>query len=121
MPKRKMKTTTGEGSFGSRLEELRKAGGYSLRALADEVGVSHRMLIHYEKHAGYPTSDLLPIFSKVLGVSADQLLGIKDVKANARIRDTKLWRRFSQVEKLPLEQRKPVVQFIDAFLKGVQK
>jgi hypothetical protein len=34
------------------------------------------------------------------------------------VRDTRLWRRFSQVEKLPPAERKPIVQVIDAFLKG---
>jgi hypothetical protein len=32
------------------------------------------------------------------------------------VRDTKLWRRFSQVEKLPNPERKQIVQVIDAFL-----
>jgi len=51
-----------------------------------------------------------------LGVSADQLLGIEKLKKNGRPRDTKLWRRFSQVEKLSPAQRKPIVQLMDAFL-----
>jgi hypothetical protein len=53
-------------------------------------------------------------------VEADQLLGVEQVKANGRVRDTRLWRRFSQVEKLPPAERKPIVQVIDAFLRGKQ-
>jgi len=44
------------------------------------------------------------------------LLGLEKVKKNGRARDTKLWRRFSEVEKLPATRRKPIVQVIDAFL-----
>jgi hypothetical protein len=33
-----------------------------------------------------------------------------------RSRDTRLWRRFSQVEKLPNQQRKQIAQILDAFL-----
>jgi DNA phosphorothioation-dependent restriction protein DptG len=31
-------------------------------------------------------------------------------------RDSRLWRRFSQIEKLPNPERKQIVQILDAFL-----
>ena len=99
---------------------MRKASGYSLRELAAEVGTSHRMLVYYEKHSGQPAAHLLPQLAKALGVSTDQLLGVKKAKTNGRVRDTKLWRRFSQLEKLAPAERKPVVQMIDAFIKAKQ-
>jgi transcriptional regulator with XRE-family HTH domain len=116
MPKRKLLLNEGTESFGERLARLRKAAGYSLRELAEEVGISHIMLVHYEKHSGYPSAQLLPRLAKVLGVSADQLLGIEPVKENGRGQDNRLWRRFRQVEKLPPNQRRPIIQFLDAFL-----
>lgn len=58
----------------------------------------------------------MPQLAKVLRVSTDQLLGVEKVKGNGRARDTKLWRRFSQVEKLPPPKRKQIVQILDAFL-----
>jgi transcriptional regulator with XRE-family HTH domain len=118
MPKRKMQLKKGEESFGERLERLRKAAGYSLRELAADVGISHRMLVYYEKHSENPPAHLLPQLAKVLGVSADQLLGLEKEKRNGRVRDTKLWRRFSQLEKLPPPERKPIIQVMDAFLKS---
>lgn len=51
MAKRKVQGTDSSESFGARLTRLRKAAGYSLRELATEVGVSHRMLVYYEKHS----------------------------------------------------------------------
>ena len=48
MPKRKMPIEA-EETFGERLARLRRAAGYSLRELAAEVGISHRMLVYYEK------------------------------------------------------------------------
>lgn len=74
------------------------------------------MLVHYEKHAGTPSAQLVPKLAKVLNVSTDQLLGIKQVKENGRGRDNRLWRRFTQVEKLPPAERRPIIQFIDAML-----
>jgi len=90
--------------------------GYSLRELAAEVGISHRMLVYYEKHSEHPPAHLLPQLAKTLGVTADQLLGIEKVKTDGGAKDTKLWRRFSQLEKLPPAQRKPIIQIIDAVL-----
>lgn len=116
MPKRKVQLKEDEESVGERLERLRKAAGFSLRELADEIGISHRMLVYYEKHAEHPPTHLMPQLAKVLGVSTDQLLGVEKVKGNGRTKDNRLWRRFSQVEKLPPPKRKQIVQILDAFL-----
>jgi len=43
-------------------------------------------------------------------------LGIKQVKKNGKGRDNRLWRRFTQVEKLPPAERRPIIQFIDAIV-----
>jgi len=117
MPKKmQIPQKDGEERFGDRLNRLRKAAGYSLRELSSEVGISHRMLVYYEKHSEHPPAHLLPQLAKALGVTADQLLGMERVKTNGRMKDTKLWRRFSQLEKLPPAQRKPIIQVLDAFL-----
>jgi hypothetical protein len=57
---------------------------------------------------------LLPQLAKALKVTSDQLLGLEEVKGNGRTQDIRLWRRFSQVEKLP-PRRKQIVQILDAF------
>ncbi len=116
MSKRKVKLNKVDEIFGERLAQLRQAAGYSQRDLASEIGVSQRMIAYYEKETEHPPAHLLSLLSKALGVSSDQLLGIENVKDNGKTRDTRLWRRFSQVEKLPTVQRKQIVQLLDAFL-----
>lgn len=116
MPKRKMLLEVTEETFGERLERLRKAAGYSLRELAAEIGISHRMLVYYEKHSEHPPTHIMPQLAKVLGISTDQMLGVEKTKDNGRSKDSRLWRRFSQVEKLPPPKRKQIVQILDAFL-----
>jgi len=116
MSKRKIKIKDQGETFGERLARLRQAAGYSQRDLAAELGVSQRMIAYYEKETDYPPSHLLPLLTKALGVTADQLLGLQKVKDNGKSRDTRLWRRFSQVEKLPAAQRKQITQILDAFL-----
>jgi transcriptional regulator with XRE-family HTH domain len=103
-------------TFGERLARLRKAAGFSLRALGEETGISHRMIYHYEKHAESPPAHLVPGLARALGVSVEELLGLEKPKRNGRSRDTKLWRRFQKLEKLPLAERKPIIQLLDTFL-----
>ncbi|MCP4989814.1 MAG: hypothetical protein GY928_28275 [Colwellia sp.] len=74
------------------------------------------MVAYYEKETDYPPTHLLPLLAKTLAVSADLLLGLETVKDNGKRTDNRLWRRFSQVEKLPTSQRKQIVQILDAFL-----
>lgn len=118
MPKRTVRLTEPGENFGGRLARLRQAAGYSQRDFAAEVGISQRMVVYYEKECERIPIHLLPIFANTLGVSADELLGLEKAKRNGKVRDTRLWRRFSQVEKLPPAERRPIVQLLDAFLRG---
>lgn len=118
MPKRKAQLTEEGKSFGERLARFRQAAGYSQRELAAETGISQRMVVYYEKECERIPVQLLPVFAKVLGISADQLLGLEKTKDNGKRQDSRLWRRFSQVEKLPPPKRKQIVQLLDTFLES---
>ncbi len=116
MPKMKVQLKENVESFGERLARLRKAAGFSQRELATELGISHRVIAYYEGETEHPPTHLLPHLAKALKVSADELMGLEKTKKNGRTQDTRLWRRFSQVEKLPPPKRKQIVQILDAFL-----
>ena len=111
--KRKGLNEDGE-PFGKRLARLRQAAGFSQYTLADELGISQRMVAYYEGETDHPPTHLLRAFAKALGVSTDQLLGLE--KENSRNRDFQLWRRFSKVATLPPQKRKQIVQIVDTFL-----
>jgi transcriptional regulator with XRE-family HTH domain len=66
-------------SFGERLSELRRRVGLSQRGLAAELGISQRMVAYYEGQSDYQPAHLLAPLSELLGVSADELLGIKPI------------------------------------------
>jgi transcriptional regulator with XRE-family HTH domain len=116
MPKRKYELPNVKEPFGKRLARLRKAAGHSQYTLADETGISNRMIAYYETHH-HPPTHVLPIFAKVLGVSTDQLLGVEKVK-EVKGRDSRLRRRIQEIEKLPAAQRKQIAQYLDTFLKA---
>lgn len=120
MPKQKVQLKEGEESFGERLARLRKAAGFSQRELAAELKISHRVIAYYEGETEHAPTHLLPQLAKALSVTTDELMGLEKVKRNGRSRDNRLWRRFAQVEKLPPNQRRPIIQFIDAFLGSVK-
>ncbi len=116
MPKRKHLLVDSPERFGERLARLRQAAGFSQRALAAEIGISQRMVAYYEKQTDFPPTHLLPLLAHTLGVSADQLLGISALKHPPHNPDSRLWRRFSQVAKLPPQDRNQICQILDAFL-----
>ncbi|MGB3623291.1 helix-turn-helix transcriptional regulator [Ketobacter sp. MCCC 1A13808] len=116
MPKQNIDELT---DFGKRLVTLRKQAGYTQTELANELDVSQRMVSHYEGHTEYPPAALLPKLAALLNVTSDELLGLEPLKKN-RQPDTRLQRRFQQIEKLPNKEKRKLVQVIDTFLKAAQ-
>lgn len=104
-------------TFGKNLAELRKTAGFSQRALAEELGISHRMVAYYEAQTDRPPSHLLPDLARILGVSTDQLFGIgKKSRRTPKPLNRSLQQRFAKVSELPSETRRQVIQIIDAFI-----
>jgi len=88
--------------------------------LAAELGIAQRMIAYYEKQTEHPPTHLLPLLARTLRVSADELLGIQKPKPVRKTRDTRLWRRFSQIEKMGQQERRQVLQVLDAFIEQGQ-
>ncbi len=118
MPKQKAPEAT---TFGQRLVALRKAAALTQQELADEVGVSRRMIAYYEGQSAHPPTTLLPALAQALHVSADALLGLAQTpKHNGRVRDNRMQRRLQQIEGLPPEERRQIMQLVDAFIERGQ-
>jgi transcriptional regulator with XRE-family HTH domain len=119
MPKQK---TRAAASFGQRLAVLRKAAGYTQQELADEVDVSRRMIAYYEGQSEHPPTTLLPALAQALQLSTDELLGLEPptAKRAGRPRDNRLQRRLQQIESLPPEERRQLIQIVDAFIERGQ-
>jgi DNA modification methylase len=71
VPKKFMSDIAG---FGDRLIELRKAAGFTQQKLAEELGITRRMIAYYEGETQHPPTTILPRMAQALGVSADELL-----------------------------------------------
>lgn len=113
MSKRKNRELTG---FGLRLAELRKAAGYTQVELAEELGVSQRMIAYYEGQTDHPPTAMLPGIAKALHISVDELLGTKALPKTRRPRNTRLMRRLEQIEQLGPKEKRQALQFLDTLI-----
>ena len=75
---------------------------------------------NYEAQTQHPPTNMLPMLAKALGVSADELLGMKSSKTKQKPRDNRLWRRFSLVEKMGQKEKRQILQILDAFIEREQ-
>ena len=105
-----------EETFGERLARLRKARGYTQTELGELVGVSQRMVTYYERAADHPPAYLVPKLAEALKVTTDELLGVRPVEAEPAPRQTRLWRKLREIEKLPAGDRKAVMKILDGLL-----
>jgi transcriptional regulator with XRE-family HTH domain len=108
-------------TFGQRLAELRKASGFTQQEFADEVGISRRMVAYYEGQSQHPPTTHLPVMARVLKLTTDELLGTTAVKQRpTKERDSRLQRRLQQIEKLEANEKRQVLQLLDAFIERGQ-
>jgi len=115
MPRRRRISAAPE-TLGQRLARLRRARGLTQIELGRVVGLSDRMISYYEKKADRPPAQVLPEMARALGVSVDELLGVRPLAQDPPLVSVRLWKRFKLVEKLPPTERRMVFQLIDGFL-----
>jgi transcriptional regulator with XRE-family HTH domain len=119
----KSKSDASVVGFGERLAQLRKAAGFTQQELANEVGVSRRMIAYYEGQTEHPPTTLLPAIARALKLSTDALLGVAAAakkSRGAKQADSRLVRRLQQIEKLDPADKRQVLQVLDAFIERGQ-
>jgi transcriptional regulator with XRE-family HTH domain len=111
----------GGTSFGERLATLRKASGYTQVELAQDLGISQRMVAYYESPNASPPANLLPRIAAALGITIDELFGRTAKRRLAKQDgDSRLRRRLLAIEKLDLAEKRQVLQLLDAFIERGQ-
>ncbi len=112
----------GKEGLGERLTRLRKARGLTQIQLAERIGITQNLVSAYECDRLRLSAEMAIRFAHALKVGADELLGLKEVKANGEGPvSLKLVRRLKGIEELPAHQRKALLRTIDAFLRGVRR
>jgi transcriptional regulator with XRE-family HTH domain len=101
---------------GQRLAQVRKLRGYSQQALADELGLSQKQITDYETGRVHMNDEMIVRFSLALKVSADTLLGLKDIDTPETPTNTRFTRRLRELEQLPESKKKAVIRILDEFI-----
>ena len=107
---------TAAPTFGQHLAAIRKARGMTQPQLAQMLKVSLQSIVFYERYATNPTADILKRTAHVLGVSVDELLGIKPVRAFKPGPPSKLQRLTEKISDLPRNQQEKIASVIEAFV-----
>ncbi len=102
--------------IGARLAELRKEKGITQGELAERLDVSQPMISDYERGELRLHGELIVELAKILGVSADELLGIKIGRKNGSIKNRRLARRLQSIDQLPKRDQEALLRTIDAFV-----
>jgi transcriptional regulator with XRE-family HTH domain len=95
---------------------LRKRAGYTQVELAEEVGVTQRVISYYEAETAHPPTHLLTQIAQALKITADELLGRAPLKKEPKPRNTRLQRRLGQIEQLGAKEKRQVLQLLDTFI-----
>ena len=74
-------------TLGKRIAALRKEKGLTQEQLAEKVGVSAQAVSKWENDVSCPDITLLPLLADLLGVTVDELLGVKPIEPHIIILD----------------------------------
>ena len=104
-------------SLGEKIKQLRQEKGYSQTFLEKRSGVNSKLLSKYENGRIIPTADTLRKIAEGLDISADYLI-FDNVPKDGRcqLNDLELFERFKEVELMDSENRKMIVNLIDAVI-----
>jgi len=106
--------------FGERLAALRQARGLTQVQLADKIGSTQRAISRYETIADRAPAPVLAKLAKALGVTTDELLGVKRTRPAKTLTDDpearRLWKKFQQVMTLPEKDRRAVIRLVNSLV-----
>jgi len=98
--------------LGMRRVDLRKARGLTQQQLADQIGVTRRAIVYYEKEAENLPLTLIAPLAKALSVTIEELLGLRVPKETHTPHLASLWRRLKVLETFSEKDRKAVLHYV---------
>ena len=84
--------------------------------MAKALGTTQRTISYYENEDGLPTVALLGSLTHVLGVTSDELLGLKPMKVQDSPQKRRLWKRLQRIESLPERDQRAVIRLINSLV-----
>jgi len=105
-----------EEGVGTRLARLRRDRGITQAELAESLGLAQPNVSDYERGVLRLNADLILKITRVLKVSADELLGLQEPKSSRPAPKGRLARKLQEIERLPRRDQEALLRTIDAFL-----
>jgi transcriptional regulator with XRE-family HTH domain len=103
-------------AIGARLAQLRKEKGITQAELAEQLEISQPMASDYERGKLRLHGELIVQLCEILGVSADELLGLNGSKPQKVTNNRRLTNRLQAIDKLPKRDQDALFRTIDAFI-----
>jgi transcriptional regulator with XRE-family HTH domain len=89
--------------------------------LAGKIGMIQALISDYELGKLRPYADVVARLAAVLGVSADELMGLAPSKTNGTGPNRRFLRRLQAIDHLPKRDQDALLRTIDAFLAARDK
>lgn len=103
-------------TIGKRFALLRKEAGITQKEMAEQLNVTQSMVSDYENGVFRLHGDLIVRIAKILKISTDKLLGLEKSKGDTGLKNTRLYKRLKEVDKLTKRDQDVLLRTIDAFL-----
>ena len=112
-----MSKAASEESIGARIARFRREKGMTQVELATALEVSQPVVSDYENDVIKLSGETIIQLARILGVSADELLGMAKAPASGvPVKNRRLYRQLQNIEKLPKRDQQALLRTIDAFL-----
>jgi len=102
--------------LASRIATLRKDAGLSQAELAKRINTHASNVAFWELSGTPPRGAILPALARELGVSVDELLGVKPTRP--AIAKGRLQEAFHAAAKLPRRRQQKIVEVVEALLQA---
>jgi transcriptional regulator with XRE-family HTH domain len=105
-------------TMGQRLARLRRERGMTQVELAERLGVAQPVVSDYERGELRLHGQLIVKLTQILGVSSEELLGLRASPSNGSIKNRRLLRRLQEIDRLPRRDQQALLRTIDRFLES---
>jgi len=99
---------------------MRKERGYTQTELARRIGIIHHLVSDYEKGKLRLYDQMVVRFALALGVSTDEILGLKNGGKDSARPSLKIIRRMKALERLPPSKQRTILDSLDLMIQSVR-
>jgi len=103
---------------GQTIANTRKKRGLSQEALAELMGISRKQVSDYERGVANLNHEMVIRFSLALGVTSDELLGLKQVTSEENAIPLRFTRRMRELQALPEDKKKVILKLLDELIRA---